>query len=233
MVILLALLATSAQSAQTVARHHLQVELFPAEQRLQVLDRITFDKHPGDRIMFQLSPRADKMKVRASDKGANFEFNNNELQIDLGAVPQNRKVQVSIGYTATFDDPAPIRPLNADNPGYGVSATISERGSFLLAGSGWYPRWSGGRSNYELTVVAPRGMLAVTAGQSGGHENRGAKTVSKWEVNDPIRGLSLSVGAYIVRQKKAGSITAATYFFKETDHLSEAYLNATVRYLQM
>jgi hypothetical protein len=140
---------------------------------------------------------------------------------------------VSIGYSAIFDDPAPIRPLNADNPGYGVSATISERGSFLLAGSGWYPQWSDGRSSYKLTVVAPRGMLAVTAGQSGGHQNQGAKTISTWEVNDLIRGLSLSVGAYIVRQKKAGSITAATYFFKETDHLSEAYLDATVRYLLM
>jgi hypothetical protein len=124
-----------------------------------------------------------------------------------------------------------IRPLNADNPGYGVSATISERGSFLLAGSGWYPQWVAGHSSYTLKVIAPEGMLAVTAGQLKGHKTGNGKTESTWLVSDPIRSLSLSVGAYIFREKKVGSITAATYLFPETDHLAEAYLAATANYL--
>jgi len=41
------------------------------------------------------------------------------------------------------------------------------------------------------------------------------------------------VGAYIVREKKVGSITAATYFFPETDQLAQAYLDATVGYLKL
>ena len=140
-----------------MAHHNLQVELFPKKQRLQVLDRIAFDKHPGDRIMFQLSPRAEKVKVSVGDQEANFDFNNGELQINLGAVLQNRKVQVAIGYTATFDDPAPIRPLNADNPGYGVSGTIQPEGTFLLAGAGWYPHIAATDASYALRVTAPAG----------------------------------------------------------------------------
>jgi hypothetical protein len=42
-------------------------------------------------------------------------------------------------------------------------------------------------------------MLAVTAGQSEGHVTRNGKTESTWLINDPIEGLSLSVGTYIVR----------------------------------
>ena len=213
------------------ARHLLQVELFPQKQMLQAVDEITIEKSPGDKLDFKLSRRAEQIEVTVNGKFRKFDFGNGRLQVSLAAGEKNQKIQITIRYTAIFDDPAPIRPLNADNPGYGVSATISERGSFLLAGSGWYPQWVAGHSSYTLKVIAPEGMLAVTAGQSKGHKTGNGKTESTWLISDPIRGLSLSVGAYILREKKVGSITAATYFFPETDYLAEAYLAATADYL--
>ena len=233
-IILLLILVVSASAcaaAEGKARHHLQVELFPEKQTLQAVDRITIEKSPGDRLDFKLSRRAEQIAVTVNSKFRKFDFENGHLQIGLTAGEKNQKIQITIRYTAIFDDPVPIRPLNADNPGYGVSATISERGSFLLAGSGWYPQWLAGHSIYTLKVIAPEGMLAVTAGQLKGHITRNGKTESTWLVSDPIRSLSLSVGAYIFREKKVGSITAATYFFQETDHLAEAYLAATANYL--
>ncbi|MDH3827078.1 MAG: M1 family aminopeptidase [Desulfobacterales bacterium] len=233
-IILLLVLVVNAYvcpAAEGNARHYLQVELFPEKQTLQAVDQITIEKSPGDRLDFKLSRRAEQIEVTVNRKFRKFDFENGHLQIGLTAGEKNQKIQITIRYTAIFDDPAPIRPLNADNPGYGVSATISERGCFLLAGSGWYPQWAGGHSIYTLNVIAPEGMLAVTAGQSEGHKTENGKTESTWLISDPIRGLSLSVGAYILREKKVGSITAATYFFPETDHLAEAYLAATANYL--
>jgi hypothetical protein len=233
LLIIFVLGAPLARASQNNARHHLQVELFPAKQRLQVLDQISFDNHPGDKLTFRLSTRARQLDVSQNGKPLKFELTEGLLQVAFPSSKKNPKNRITIGYTAIFDDPAPIRPVNADNPGYGVSATISERGSFLLAGSGWYPQWENGHSTYMLKVIAPKGILAVTAGQSKGHDTQEGKTVSTWFIDDPIRGLSLSAGAYIVRQKKVGDITAATYFFPETDHLAGAYLDATVRYLAM
>jgi hypothetical protein len=233
-VILLLILVVSASicpAAVGNARHHLQVELFPEKQMLQALDQITIEKSPDDKMDFKLSRRAGQIEVAVNGKYRKFDFEDGRLQVGLAADEKNQKIQLTIRYRAIFDDPAPIRPLNADNPGYGVSATISERGSFLLAGSGWYPQWVAGHSDYTLKVIAPEGLLAVTAGQSKGHVTRNGKTESTWLIRDPIRGLSLSVGAYIVREKKVGSKTAATYFFPETDHLAEAYLEATANYL--
>ena len=224
---------TTARAAQSVAQHQLLVELFPEEQRLQVQDQIRFDEGRGDRLTFTLTPRAKQLEVKQNGKPLNFDFKDDLLQVDLPSNNQNPEIQISIGYTAVFDDPAPVRPVNADNPGYGVSATISKRGSFLLAGSGWYPQWADGHSTYVMKVIAPKGMLAVTAGHLEGHQTRNAKSVSTWLIKDPIRGLSLSVGPYIVRQKKVGNITAATYFFADTDHLAGAYLEATARYLTL
>ncbi len=233
-IILLLVLVVNAYvcpAAEGNARHYLQVDLFPEKQTLQAVDQITIEKSPGDRLDFKLSRRAEQIEVTVNRKFRKFDFENGRLQVGLTAGEINQKIQINIRYTAIFDDPAPIRPLNADNPGYGVSATISERGSFLLAGSGWYPQWVAGHSSYTLKVIAPEGMLAVTAGQSKGHKTRNGKTESSWLISDPVRGLSLSVGAYILREKKVGSITAATYFFPETDHLAESYLTATAHYL--
>jgi hypothetical protein len=235
-IILLLILAAGTsvcQAAEGNARHHLRVELFPEKQSLQAIDRITIEKCPADRLAFRLSHRAEQIELAVNHHFRKFEFEDGRLQVDLAASEKNQKILITIKYTATFDDPAPVSPVNTDNPGYGVSATISERGSFLLAGSDWYPQWTAGRSHYSLEVIAPQGMLAVTAGQLKGHVTRNGKTVSTWLINDPIRGLSLSAGSYIVRQKKVGNITAATYFFPETDHLAEAYLEATARYLSL
>jgi len=220
-------------ASERIARHDLQIELFPQEHKLQAIDQITIAKSPGDGLDFELSRRAEQIEVTVNDTPREIEFTNGRLHVPLAAAEKRNAIRIVIRYAAVFDDPVPVRPVNADNPGFGVSATISEAGSFLLAGSGWYPQWAAGHSSYRLKVIAPEGMIAVTAGELGGHTTKNHKTESTWLVNDPLRGLSLSVGAYIVREKKAGKITAATYFFPETDHLANAYLEAIAKYLSL
>ncbi|MGD2185547.1 MAG: M1 family aminopeptidase [Desulfobacterales bacterium] len=215
------------------ARHRLEVEIFPQEQKLRAFDEITIPKSPNDRLDFTLSHRAEQIEVTVNGEHREFVFEDGRLQVDLAEEEKNQKIQINIRYTAIFNDPVPVRPLNADNPGFGVSATISEIGSFLLAGSGWYPRWVPGHSIYTLKVIAPEGMIAVTAGQSKGHVAQNGKTTSTWEADNSVDGLSLSVGPYIVREKKVGRITAATYFLPETDHLARDYLEATASYLSL
>ena len=215
------------------ARHRLQVEIFPQEQKLRAIDEISLEKSPGDGLDFKLSRRAEQIEVTVNDSPREIDFKDGRLHVRLAADEKDKEIRIAIRYAAVFDDPVPVRPVNADNPGFGVSGTISEVGSFLLAGSGWYPEWAAGHSNYTLKVIAPAGMIAVTAGELKGHVTQNGKTESTWLVNDPVRGLSLSVGPYIVREKKLGKITAATYFFPETDHLANTYLEATAKYLSL
>ncbi len=215
------------------ARHDLSVELHLPDKRLSAVDEITIEKSRTDRLDFKITPRAENIEVAVNGQSRMIDFKDGWLCVRLADAERNQKIRVTIRYAAVFDDPVPVRPLNADNPGFGVSATISEQGSFLLAGSGWYPECVGEQSDYLLKVIAPAGMIAVTAGQSKGHFNQNGKTQSTWLISDATQGLSLSVGPYIVREKKVGTITAATYFFKETDHLAGAYLEATADYLSL
>ena len=213
------------------ARHQLQIEILPQQQKLRAMHEIAIEKSTRAKLNFKLSKRAENIEVTVNGTPRDIVFNNGRLQVILAAEEKNRDIRIVMRYSAIFNDPVPVRPLNADNPGFGVSATISEAGSFLLAGSGWYPQWVDGPSVYRLKVIAPKGMLAVTAGELIGHVSKNDKTESTWIINNPVRGLSLSVGAYIVREKKVGSITATTYFFPQTDHLADAYLDATANYL--
>ena len=74
--------------------------------------------------------RSRTIEVTVNGRSCKFDFKDGRLQVGLAAGENNHKIRITIRYTAIFDDPAPIRPENADNPGYGFSATISERGSF-------------------------------------------------------------------------------------------------------
>ena len=165
------------------ASHHIQIELVPAEMKLDGRDEITLKPNGFKVLEFSLSERVSQLKVEVNQEPRNFDFKNGRLRLSLEPDEQINDVQVTISYSGIFDDPVPVRPVNTDNPGFGVTGTISEMGSFLLAGAGWYPELVDSKATYRVEVRAPAGLIAVTAGQSLGHVTENGKTVSKWHVN--------------------------------------------------
>jgi hypothetical protein len=211
--------------------HNLAVELLSAQHKLIGVDHMNIRAGGQDTLTFLLAEKANLIEVTVNDRPRESRRQNELLQVSLDSGEKAIPIRVTIRYSGIFDDPVPLRPLNMDNPGFGVSASITEKGSFLLAGSHWYPELKGSQAVYHLKVRAPAGMIAVTAGQSLGYVAEGGKTVSTWQVNYPIEGMTLSVAPYVVREKKAGDVTAATYFLLPNQHLSAAYLDATADYL--
>jgi hypothetical protein len=233
MIIYLGLLisAVLSQAAGLDAAHHIQIELIPKEKKLIGQNEVTIKNDGNGVLEFRLSERATHVETRVNQTPREFNFNNGRLRIPLKLHERSGELRVVIDYAAIFDDPVPTRPVNMDNPGFGVTATISEQGSFLLAGAGWYPELLDSQATYKLTVTAPSGLIAVTAGRSLGHRVNGGKTISEWEVTYPVEGLSLSVARYLVEEKSVDGITVATYLLPQNNHLAEAYLEATADYL--
>jgi hypothetical protein len=225
--------AMNSQAVGISATHHIQVELIPGAKKLVGQDDITINTDGTAVLEFRLTNRASPIEVQVDKNPRNFNFENGRLQLMLEPHERFAELQVSIHYAAEFDDPVPVNPINMDNPGFGVTATISEKGSFLLAGAGWYPELFDSTASYRVTVTAPSGLIAVTAGRSLGHRNINGKTVSDWEVKYPIEGLSLSVARYVVEEKSAGDVTVATYLLAPNRHLASAYLEATTGYLSL
>ena len=213
--------------------HDLRVVLDPAENRLEGLDTITIGPAAPADVVLNLNEKATGLKLLVDDRPAVFSFENGRLHLKPGKEKRSDPLQISLAYAVVFDDPVPVMPANTDNPGYGVSGTISPRGTLLLYGAGWYPYIDAERVTFGLNVEAPAGVVAVTAGRSLGHRTDGDRTISSWAIDHPVRGLSLSAARYQVREETFGRVTAATYFLPQSDDLSGPYLAATGRYLRL
>ncbi len=213
--------------------HDLRITLHPAENRLEGVDTITIGPAAPADVVLYLTEKATGINLLVDGRPAPFSFENGQLRLEPGSVKASDPLRISLAYAAVFNDPVPVMPANTDNPGYGVSGTISPQGTLLLYGAGWYPHVDAERVSFGLNVEAPAGVVAVTAGRSLGHRTGGDRTISTWVIDHPVRGLSLSAARYQVRQETFGRVTAATYFLPQSDDLSRPYLAATGRYLRL
>jgi hypothetical protein len=229
---LLSSLAGGAESGQSV-HHDLRIVLHPSENRLSGFDTLTVDARDVSSLTLLLSQTAIVRSVSVSGKSRGYNFKNGQLLIPLESNDRRDPLTLSIDYSASFHDPLPDTFADTDNPGYGVTGIISERGTFLQAGSGWYPEITENRSTFRLLVEAPSGTLAVTSGRCLGHDAKNGRTISEWETGFPSEGLSLSAGAYTAQEKKFGTVTVATYFFPESSSLSQDYLHGAARYIAL
>ncbi len=231
---MLLLFPCSATRAAPKSLHHdLQVSLSLLEKKISGLDRISLNPGQTSSLLFYLSKKVRVTKVEVNGRSVAFTFNGGRLHVPLPVEKRAGQVSISIAYEGVFDDPVPESPVNTDNPGYGVTAVISEKGSFLQAGSGWYPETPEGQATYRIRVDAPEGVLAVTLGKCLGHATHNGRTLSTYESKHPVEGLPLSAARYVVQEKVEGHVKAATYLFPRTDHLAEAYLDATIRYITL
>jgi aminopeptidase N len=220
----------AAAQTQPVLKHHLTVRLDPSGHRLQAKDRLEFSASGSSSIEFRLAEHLAIENITVNNEPGRYKFQDGRLEV--GLPPKSGPVRLEIDYTGRFDDPAPEQPLNTENPGYGVTGTIQDRGTMLLAGAGWYPAGMEWAEAFDLTVDAPEGTVAVTAGRPLGHTSGKGRTLSRWAVAAAPRGLVLVAGPYKVATRAFGDVTAATYFTPALQHLSAAYLEAAGRYLQ-
>lgn len=218
--------------ASPKALHHdLKVGLYPADNKLTGKDDIRIRPDKRAFVIFNLSKRVRIMNAAVNGTASPYSFEGGLLRISLGQQAELDEVSVSIIYEGYYEDPTPIQPLNMDNPGFGVSGIISEKGCFLQSDSGWYPRMPGSQPKFDIAIDAPEGVLAVTEGKSRGHHTKNGKTISIWSIDHPTEGLSLSAAPYVLHTKKAGDITAMTYLFSESSGLADTYLDATLEYI--
>lgn len=221
-------------AAAPVSLHHdLKIVLHPERQRLSGVDAVTVRADGAPSLVFRLSRKAAVQGVRVGEKGRSFRFRDGVLEVGLEPPERSQSLVVTVEYSAVFDDEVPEAPANTDNPGYGVVGVVSERGSFLLAGSGWYPDLPGSHATYRLSAEVPAGVVAVTAGRGLGHETRAGRTVSTWQVDHPLPGLSLSAGPYVVREARSGRVVIATYFTAQDEDLSTKYIEKVTQYLNL
>ncbi len=225
------ILVLAVKSYAFEADHELEVQLDPVRQQLAGVDRITVGREAPSTLRIFLG--ADVVVDRLLVNGVPHKYNRHPNGITIETLadggPPSRRLEIH--YHGRFDDPAPSDPVNTDNPGYGVTATISPQGTLLLPGAGWYPSLDGARERLRIEVVGPPGTLSITAGRPIEAAPRPGRSVSAWQIDNPVEGLALVAGNFSVRTRQAGHLQAATYLLDDDPVLADQYLEASLNYL--
>ena len=212
--------------------HHLEISLDPARGSLTGRDRMSVTLPPDTAYFhFDLSPLVRITMLTVEGKRVPVIRQGNRVRVPVPHGPGRKSLDVEVRYEGRFADPFPENPVNTDNPGFGVLGTISGKGACLLAGAGWYPLVSAESERFRVRVSTPRDWKALTAGDFTGFSTEDGRTVSTWDVRQPVRGLHLQAGPYEVRERKTGDVTAAVWLFSESMDLAETYLDAVARYV--
>ena len=215
------------------ASHELTVVIDPDHGALSGTDRILLRDSPQDVLPIGLHPRIRIQSLQVNGRPQTAATGDSGLAVDLSGVDRSMPIELTLHYDGRFQDEAPILPVNTDNPGYGVTGTISPRGTLLLGGAGWYPTIDGAVETLRVRVEAPEGWTAITAGRSTGVATMAGKTVSHWQVDPPAERLALSVGRYTITAAQAGDIETAAYLLSDDPRLADTYLKATAGYLAL
>lgn len=224
------LVACSARGEVRVVRQEIAVLLVPPQHL--VVGESTLHLAPGaaGELSLALNGSARLEAVRLDGRDIPFRREGGALRLNLPVGTGERRVTVA--YRCIFNDPAPERPVVTEDPSYGVSAVVAERGTYLGSGAGWYPEPTAPPGSRIVTVRAPEGIEAVTAGRRAARATAGGVTTSVWEEEHPAEALSLSAGAYVVAERNVDGIPLYTYLYPENAALADRYLEASAGYLR-
>ena len=110
----------------------------------------------------------------------------------------------------------------------------SNEGSFLPAGSGWYPE-PGKFFTYRLSVQTSVEQIAVAPGTPSHEALTGDTRKAVFVMDHPIEGIDLMMGPYVLKERvvsiNTATVTLRTYFHPDIADLAEGYLDAATTYL--
>lgn len=222
--------ATADGREPAVERQEIAITLMPSDHLLAGESTITFA--PGTRrVALRLAPSARIESVSIAGTRAPFSFSEGILSMDIPASAGREAIPVKVAYRAAFNDPLPQNSGSSEDPTYGVNGTITEQGTFLGDGAGWYPAPAALPRKRYIRVSAPAGTEAVTVGRRVSRETEGDVSRSAWEEEHPVDGLTLCAGPYRIAEKRVGGLVIYTYFYPDNAALAPRYLDAAAKYL--
>jgi len=216
-----------------ILHHDLNLLLLPEKGSIEGTSTLTIAPGGSAELRLELAPHVRIDFVRLEGRDTDYHWQDGALKVPMPVNMRSRELALAIGYRGWFQDPVPENPVHSEDPTYGVAATIAPRGTFLSSGAGWYPDMPGSRPSFRLRLETPPGTEGVTSGRRVDHGTHNGRTLSTWETDSPLPGLTLAAGPYVIRETKAGGIPVYTYFYQGSQELADNYLKAARGYLEL
>ncbi len=114
--------------------------------------------------------------------------------------------------------------------------SASIEGSFLPAGSGWYPD-PGVPFAYRVRLSLPKGQKGLVPGNLQRESDQAAGYMAQYDFPYPAEGIDLMAGPYVVSERTLDlvgnrRVRIRTWFHPELAHLAADYLANSARYIE-
>ncbi|MCM2265289.1 MAG: M1 family peptidase [Desulfuromonadales bacterium] len=218
------------KSLSTVIDYHLYVDLHSAKQNLSATATILLP--PTEQpVTLKLVSQANISHVELDGVPAAYSFDGSTLTIPALFAAKEQQTRLTIRYKARFADSLPVETIGIEDPSFGVGAAIHPEGTYLSAGTPWFPQAAGHRGRHHVRVSAPAGVIAVTAGRLVETVTRDSRTITRWENDFPLEGLALAAGRLELARDELDGIQLLTFLSPENSALAPGYLAAMRRHL--
>ncbi|MEO5656364.1 MAG: M1 family aminopeptidase [Nitrospiria bacterium] len=222
--------------------HELTVVLLPAQERIRVVDVLTFPS-PRRRVEFLLHAG---LAPSSPDSGVTISAADGPPPVALAgparraAVPLTRyavmipsgRRALTLRYEGTIahrtDSEAEGPDAFAETPG-----AVFDRGVFLSGSSAWYPVFDDALVTFSLEVRAPSGWEAISQGARVTHRRDDEGVTVRWNSPEPQDEIYLVGGPLTAYEQTGGPVTAMAFLRTPDERLAETYLAATARYLDL
>lgn len=141
--------------------------------------------------------------------------------------------QITINYALTASDSVDKAAFSREYIAYEVDGFIGPKGIFFSPAYFWYPTLPENLSRFDIRLTAPENLLIVTEGELVENQVENGQRKISWKIDYPSSGLYMVGSNYIINEKTFKDIAVQTYFFPESQELSEPYLSACIRYLEI
>ena len=225
------LMLAASVAAAAAPSHDLWVRIDPQARLLEGRDTIIVDSSRPVTLVLSARFRVDALAVDGRRVGAPAQPKEGWQRI---ALPAARRIELRwSGTLAELDQNLDHR----DTLTYGAPASGPE-GTYLPAGSGWYPAVYGALESYRLALDLPAAQRGLVPGRLVEEREALGRYRARFDFPQPSEGIALMAGPYRIEQRRlrtaAGStVQLRTYFHPEIAELARGYLDSIAGYLDL
>lgn len=182
-------------------------------------------------------PRLEEYLAEIEDEDRDFYSNASIVVLDLPSgnenVPESGPRSLVVSYSGVVYDSLRVPEYSRGVEAEQTRGLIDPRGTFLGPSTHWYPSAERRRAIFNVTGVAPEGYEVVAQGRLASRRSRSGRVETVWKGTHPFEEAYLVAGPYKVKALEHAGVALYTYFYESEADLSEQYLAACARYIDM
>ncbi len=223
---------TEEKPLQTVAYHHLTIQIDPANSFLETRDVFSYNLPFTEKTLillnsleiYEMNHSSGQFEYLIENEGGDYQritiINHSDNETELPEFTFSYRGSV-------FDPPSQTTMTQTHSRTTGIISPNEKEGIYLPPNA-FYPASTDEMSMFDLYVTVPGDYTIIASGEKAKHME-GDKMVYHYKTDFPIHGMTLTGGPFIKESKMYDGVEFALYTYAPNRH-QEQFLDASIAY---